>query len=149
MTHNDALRSLRHILNINDAKFSEIFALGGCVVSPAETSAYLESEEAPGYKECTHATMAHFLNGLVIFKRGRDSTKPSQPLEPHVTNNIILKKVRVAFQLKDEDLTKLFAKVGMTVSKTEMSAFFRSRDHRNYRNCGDQMLRNLLKGLAS
>ena len=65
-------------------------------------------------------------------------------------NNIVLKKIRVAFQLKDTDLIILIEKSGLLkISKTELSAFFRKPDHRNYRECGDQYLRNVLKGLSS
>ena len=93
--------------------------------------------------------MAHFLNGLVTYKRGKDDSRPPQPLELPVTNNTVLKKVRVAFELKDDDIIALLQRTGLRVSKTELSAFFRRPDHRNYRECGDQLLRYLLKGLGS
>jgi uncharacterized protein YehS (DUF1456 family) len=93
--------------------------------------------------------MAHFLNGLVVYKRGKDEGRPPQALELPVTNNTVLKKVRVAFELKDDDLIALLQRTGLTVSKGELSALFRRPDHRNYRPCGDQLLRHLLRGLTS
>jgi uncharacterized protein YehS (DUF1456 family) len=60
----------------------------------------------------------------------------------------VLKKLRVAFELRDEDMHRAFADAGLPVSKPELSALFRQPDHRNYRACGDQMLRNFLKGLT-
>jgi uncharacterized protein YehS (DUF1456 family) len=148
MTNNDVLRSLRYLLNIPEAKVVEIIALSDFEVTEAEIAAYLKNEEEPGYEECPHIVMAHFLNGMVIFKRGKDASRPAQPVEPTITNNVVLKKLRVAFELKDSDLKALIGKTGLNVSKTELSAFFRKSDHRNYRECGDQFLRNLLKGLA-
>jgi uncharacterized protein YehS (DUF1456 family) len=65
-----------------------------------------------------------------------------------VTNNVILKRLRVAFELKESDIVALIEKSGLRVSKGELGAFFRRSDHRNYRDCGDQFLRNLLKGLS-
>ena len=61
---------------------------------------------------------------------------------------MVLKKLRVAFELKDVDMHATFADAGFPVSKPELSALFRQRDHRNFRLCGDQMLRNFLKGLT-
>jgi uncharacterized protein YehS (DUF1456 family) len=77
-----------------------------------------------------------------------DRSRPPQPVEVPVTNNTILKRLRVAFELKDNDIIKLIEKSGLRVSKGELGAFFRRPDHRNYRACGDQFLRNLLKGLS-
>jgi len=85
----------------------------------------------------------------VLYKRGVDPRRPAQPIEIPVTNNITLKKLRVAFQLKDSDIVALVEKNGLRVSKAELGAFFRRPDHRNYRECGDQFLRNMLKGMAT
>jgi uncharacterized protein YehS (DUF1456 family) len=68
--------------------------------------------------------------------------------DARLTNNIILKKLRVAFELKDEDMHSTLELAGFNVSKPELSALFRAKGHKNYRACGDQLLRNFLKGLA-
>lgn len=148
MTHNDVLRSLRYLLNISDSALADIIRLGGREVGNAEIVAFLKKEDEDGYKPAGDGVMAHFLNGLVIYKRGKDETRPTQPIEALVTNNTVLKKIRVAFELKDDDILALLERTGFRVSKTELGAFFRRPDHRNYRECGDQFLRNFLKGLA-
>jgi uncharacterized protein YehS (DUF1456 family) len=92
--------------------------------------------------------MARFLNGLIYLKRGKDETRP--PLAPELpTNNVVLKKLRVAFELKDEDIISMIERDGTPVSKTELSAFFRKEGHPNFRQCGDQFLRRFLKGLTN
>jgi uncharacterized protein YehS (DUF1456 family) len=149
MTHNDVLRSLRYLLNVSDATLVDIFRLGNREVGHAEVVAFLKRDDEDGYQACSDKTMAHFLNGLVIYKRGQDESRPPQPVEVPVTNNTVLKKIRVAFELKDDDVIALVQKNGLTVSKTELGAFFRRPSHRNYRDCGDQVLRTFLKGLAS
>lgn len=149
MTHNDVLRGIRFLMNIPDSKLAEIIGLANLKITTAEISAYLKKEEDEGYKECSHEVMAHFLNGLVVYKRGADPSRPPQPIEVPVTNNAILKKLRVAFQLTDDDVINLLAKAGLRVSKAELGAFCRRPDHRNYRPCMDQILRNLLKGMGS
>ena len=149
MTHNDVLRSVRYLLNVSDATLADIIRLGHGEVSRAELVAFLKKEDEDGYQACGDAVMAHFLNGLVTYKRGKDDSRPPQPVEVPVTNNTVLKKLRVAFELKDGDIIALLQRTGLSVSKTELSAFFRRPDHRNYRECGDQLLRYLLKGLGS
>jgi uncharacterized protein YehS (DUF1456 family) len=149
MTHNDVLRSLRYLLNISDAALIDIIRLGGHEVGRAEIATFLKKEDEDGYKPCNDRVMAHFLNGLIIHKRGKDESRPPLPAEVPVTNNMVLKKLRVAFELKDDDIIALLEKATLRVSKAELGAFFRRPDHRNYRDCGDQFLRYFLKGLAS
>lgn len=148
MNHNDVLRSLRYMLKINDAKMVGIIKLSGLEVSAETLASYLKKEEDPGFVRCPDPVMAHFLDGLVIHRRGKDDSRPQQPVELPVTNNTILKKLRVAFELKEEDLHAILKSVNFPVSKPELSALFRKVGHDNYRPCGDQLLRNFLKGLT-
>lgn len=148
MTNNDALRSIAYLLQISDSKVVEVVALGGGKTTLEDVLAYMKREEDPEHLPCPHKVMAHFLNGLVIFKRGRLEGAPEAPVEVPVTNNLILKKLRVAFELSDDDIATILAKAGLSVSKSERSAFFRRPDHRNYRECGDQVLRNVIRGLT-
>jgi uncharacterized protein YehS (DUF1456 family) len=149
VTHNDILRSVRYLLDVGDARLAEIIRMGGGVVTPDQVVAFLKKEDEPGYVECGHPTMAAFLNGLIIYKRGKDESRPPLPVEIPVTNNTILKRLRVAFELKDSDIIALIERCGLRVSKAELGAFFRRPDHRNYRDCGDQFLRNLLRGMGT
>ena len=64
-----------------------------------------------------------------------------------MTNNDIFKKLRVALKLRDEDIIEILKLVDFEVSKSELSALFRAEDHPNYKECGDQLLRNFLNGL--
>ncbi len=148
MIHNDVLRSLRYLLDVNDAKLTDIIKLGGLDVATTDIVSYLKKEEEEGFVRCPDEVIAHFLDGLVIFKRGKDESRPAQPVELPVTNNIIMKKLRVAFELKEDDLHAILKAADFPVSKPELSALFRKVGHNNYRPCGDQLLRNFLKGLT-
>lgn len=148
MINNDILRSVRYMLDISDFKIVDILKLADRQLTREEVAAYLKKEEDEGYAVLPDELMAHFLDGLVYFKRGKDESRPPQPLELPVTNNIVLKKLRVAFELKEEDLHAILASVDFPVSKPELSALFRKVGHNNYRECGDQLLRNFLKGLT-
>ena len=65
-----------------------------------------------------------------------------------LTNNDIIKKLRVALELRDDDIVKILKLVDFNVSKTELSAFFRAEGHKNYMELNDQILRNFLNGLV-
>ncbi|MFZ3152761.1 DUF1456 family protein [Pseudomonas sp.] len=148
MLNNDVLRSLRYTLDISDAQMLDIIKLSGKQVAPNDLAAMLKKEDEEGFIPCDDELMAHFLDGLVFFKRGKDDSRPAQPLELPVTNNMVLKKLRVAFELKEDDMHTIMNSVDCPVSKPEMSALFRKFGHSNYRTCGDQFLRNFLKGLT-
>lgn len=64
-----------------------------------------------------------------------------------LTNNDILKKIRVALELKDEDVVKILKLADFEITKSELNALYRKPDHANYKECGDQLLRNFLNGL--
>lgn len=147
MINNDVIRNIRFVLSINNTKLIEICKLGDQNVSEDEISSYIKKEDEVGFTECPANTLIAFLNGLIYFKRGKDNDRPMLQSE-RLTNNLVLKKLRVAFQLKDDDILKMYESVDKKISKAELSAFFRKEDHPNYRECKDQFLRNFLKGLA-
>jgi uncharacterized protein YehS (DUF1456 family) len=150
MINNDVLRSIRYMLDLSDAKVVEIAKLADASfnIEKTDVQAFLKKDEDAGYVECSDLVLAHFLDGLVIHCRGPHPTLPPRPVERRITNNVVLKKLRVAFELQDADMHQVFEDAGFPVSKPELSALFRQRDHRNFRLCGDQMLRNFLKGLT-
>lgn len=148
MINNDVICSIRYMLNISEFKLIEIVKLGGGEVTQAEMNAFIKKEDEPGFVECRQNVMSQFLNGLIYFKRGKDESRPPIPNELP-TNNVVLKKLRVAFELKEEDILELMSQVGFNLSKSELSAFFRKEGHPNFRPCGDQFLRNFLKGLTN
>ncbi len=150
MINNDVLRSIRYMLDLSDNKVIEVIQLAdpGFAIDKDDVRAFLLREDEPGYQACTDRVMAHFLDGLVIHRRGRDESLPPRPVEKRINNNVVLKKLRVAFQLTDVDMHKAFADAGFPVSRPELSALFRQPGHKNFRLCGDQLLRNFLKGLT-
>jgi len=64
-----------------------------------------------------------------------------------MTNNDIIKKLRVALHLKNTDIIAILKLVDFEISESELGAIFRAEDHQNYKECGDQLLRNFLNGL--
>ncbi|MGA7827921.1 MAG: DUF1456 family protein [Geobacteraceae bacterium] len=151
MTTNDLLRRLRYALNLNGVIMTEIFALGGYEIGPAEALKFLKKEEEQGFVPCDDTVMNAFLDGLISYRRGRkDQTEPPriQTTESALSNNLILRKLRIALELNDEAMLEILKQAGVAISKSQLSAMFRSVDHRNYKQCGDQFLRNFIRGLT-
>ncbi|MDS9471388.1 DUF1456 family protein [Sporosarcina pasteurii] len=154
MNNNDVLIRLRYALDLKNAEMVEVFKLGDCEVAIQDIPLLLAKEDEE-YLECTNAMLDSFLNGLIIFKRGRQEPQPGQPKRPPLpvlnddnVNNIILKKLRIALTLTSDDIIEILDDAGVRISKSELSAVLRREDHRNYNVCGDRYVRNFLKGLA-
>jgi hypothetical protein len=65
-----------------------------------------------------------------------------------MNNNDIFKKLRVALQLRDDQIEEILKLVDFRMSKGEIGNFFRNADHPKFMECGDQVLRNFLNGLV-
>ena len=90
--------------------------------------------------------LATFLNGLINDLRGKKDGPQAAP-ESRLNNNIILRKLKIALNLRDEDICELMDLGGLALGKAELSAFFRKVGHRHYRDLQDQMLRKFIQGL--
>jgi len=153
MNTNDVLKRVRFAVRMSDADMMEALALGGRPISREELDSYFLKEEEEGYALCPRNVLEALLDGMIAKKRGvRESTPvtPSAQAAAAATldNNMILKKLRIAFELKEEDLLAAMKLGGMEPSKNELSALFRRKDQKNYKECMDQFLRNFLAGLA-
>jgi len=146
MTNNDVLRRIRYTFNFDDAKMIAIFGLAGLEVTRAEISDWLKKDDDPDFKSCNDVSLATFLNGLIIDKRGKKDGPQPVP-ETTLTNNIIFRKLKIALNLQAEEVLALIKQADFSMSKHELSAFFRKPDHKHYRKCKDQVLRYFLKGL--
>ena len=124
----------------------EIFGLANLEVSREQLSQWLKKDKDPDYQRCGDVELAIFLNGLIIKKRGKRDGEQPKP-EKRLTNNIIFRKLVIAFNLKAEDVIEVLKLASFSISKHELSAFFRKPDHKNYRVCKAQVLRNFLMGL--
>ncbi|WP_379970922.1 DUF1456 family protein [Ectobacillus sp. sgz5001026] len=159
MENNDILIRLRYAMEIKNKEMAEIFKLGGVDVTVPEVIKILtksdDDAESDDQIKCNNSMLDSFLNGFIIFKRGKQEPKPGQPDTPEPSikkspnvNNLLLKKVKIALALTTEDTLDIFEKAGITVSKGELGAFLRKEGHKNYKECGDKYARNFLKGLA-
>ena len=146
MTNNEILRRIRYLFDFSDLKMIAIFKLANYDAEKTNVSHWLKKEDDPLLKEITDRELAIFLNGLIIEKRGKREGPQPEP-EDRLNNNMILRKLKIALDLKTDDILDLFASIDKKISKHELSAFFRSPDHKSYRPFKDQYLRNFLNAL--
>ena len=146
MTNNDILLSVRNTFDFDNSKMIAIFGLADLEVTCDQVNGWLGEKGNPEYQACTDLQLANFLNGLINYKRGK---KEGQQPEAEIllTNNAILMKLKIALDLKADDVLDIMNLVDIHISKYELSAFFRKPYHKNYRACRDKILRNFLKGV--
>lgn len=146
MTNNDILRRIRYIFDLSDSGMIAVFAQADSTVTREQISNWLKKDDDPMFTECSDTQLAIFLNGLINDMRGKKEGEQPKP-EKRLNNNIIFMKLKIALNMKAEDVLEVMLLAGFPVGKHELSAFFRRPGHKHYRECGDQILRNFLKGL--
>lgn len=146
MTNNDILRLLRYVFDYDDLKMVSIFGQAGHQVTREEVCTWLTEDDDPDFHPCSDTNMAFFLNGLINEKRGGKEWPRPEP-EKSLTNNIIFNKLKIALNLKAEDVLKILQLADFSLSKHELSALFRKPGNKHYRKCKDQILSNFLKGV--
>ena len=147
VTNNDILRRLRYVFSFNDTQMIQIFALASWEITTTDLHGWLKHEEEPGYVRCDDMSFNCFLNGLIIHRRGPKEGETPKPERAAITNNQIFRKLKIALDFRDEDILEAMTLADCKMSKHELSAFFRKPDHKNYRECKDQVLRYFLKGI--
>ncbi len=148
MTNNEVMKSVRYALEIKNKEVVALIQAGGIELSVLDVVHLLKKEEEEGYIECPAKTLHAFLDGLILERRGPSDGPAKQFSKAKINNNMIVRKLRIAFEMKDTDMIEVMRAVGFTGSKSEISALFRAPSHKHYMQCGDQFLRNFLKGLT-
>ena len=146
MTKNHILRRIRYILDLSDSKMMALFKSHDRVVTIEQLHAWFREDDHPKYKALNDVDLAIFLNALIEDKRGKkDGVKP--PVEKTLSNNNVFMKLKIALDLKSQDVLDILDLADFSISKHELSAFFRKPNHKHFRQCKDQVMRNFLMGL--
>lgn len=146
MTNNDILRRIRFVFNYDDSTMLSIFAQADMKVDIEKYHHWLRKDDDDKYINLTDTQLATFLNGLINKNRGKREG-PQPKAESRLNNNIILRKLKIALNLNDEDMLAILALADLRIGKSELSAFFRKVGHKHYRECKDQLMRNFLQGM--
>jgi uncharacterized protein YehS (DUF1456 family) len=148
VTNNDVLRRIRYAFDFNDSKMIAIFGMADHEVTRGQVSDWLKKDDDPDFDELSDIDLAIYLNGLINDRRGKREGAQPEP-EKRVNNNIILRKLKIALDLKAEDILEILALSDSDISKHELSAFFRKPKHKHFRKCKDQILRKFIDGVQA
>ncbi len=150
MNNNDVLRSIAQVLQLDHAGLANIFNIAHHPADPPTLSGLVMKHDEPGYVQCSDRQLEHFLDGLISLRRGQKDGKQTaaQPDTLQLDNNIILKKLRIAFDLREDDLIELMSMTDYGISKSELSSIFRKPGNKHYRACSDDFLMAFLVALS-
>ncbi len=147
LTNNSVLRRLRYAFDIKDSEAVKIFDLASVKVDEEQVITWLKKEDDPEFVFIEDRYLAAFLNGFIILKRGKkEGVEPVN--KEKLNNNIVFRKIKIALNLKVEDIIDIFKSVDFKVSKHEITAIFRNPKQNQYRECQNQFLRTFLQGLT-
>lgn len=157
MNNIDILIRLRYTFDIKDTDMLHICELGGLTLTLDELRQIM-TKQAPDTERdlaLSRENLERFLNGFIISQRGVKVDKDGKTVPATfdmatdgVINNVVIKKIKIAMTYTTEHLQDFLRQAGKTVSTNELSAILRNKNHRNYKPAGDQILRNLLKGMS-
>jgi len=147
MNNNDILRRTRYILDLKDNQITKIFKHVEVEAPEQQVNRWLKRDDDVDFEPLSDDALIDFLDALIIEKRGRKDDGSTVRAKQALDNNLIMMKLKIAFNLKAEDSLVIFELAGFEISKHELSALFRKKGHKHYRVCKNQMLRKFLKGL--
>jgi len=147
MQINDILFKIKTALSLESKIIQEAYALVEYEMSEERLENILKKHQDKGYVEATFEELGLFLDGLVILKRGSSDKTQDEDEVVELTNNLILKKIRVAMELKEAELVIVFALAEVTLTKRQIGSLFRKEGGKNFKACSDELLLAFLDGL--
>ena len=154
MNNNDILRRLRFAFDLSNKNAVSLFSLDPSSTVEMTQPAFLKrlaKDDDDDFMECSDAELAAFLDGLIVSKRGLRDPAPTPVAKAddfRISKNDMLKKLRIAMSFREQEMLKTLEQGGTNMSKSELGALFRNPSHKHYRACGNQVLRNFIKGLT-
>nr|WP_282437368.1 DUF1456 family protein [Vibrio amylolyticus] len=140
------MRRIQHALNLKNAQVIKAFEQADVTVAHDKVGNWLKDESDKSFTKMKDKELAVFLNGFINLKRGKKEGDQPKP-EVELTNNMIFMKLRIALNMKAEDVLDVLEVVGISLSKYEIGAYFRKPNNKNYKNCEDQLLSDFLNGV--
>ncbi|KHA61167.1 hypothetical protein NL53_05845 [Vibrio variabilis] len=146
MTNNEILRRIQHSLNLKPAQIVKAFDQVDSPITPNQVNDWLKADSDKSATKMKDKELALFLNGFINLKRGKKEGEQPKP-EQKLTNNMIFMKLRIALNMKAEDVLDVLELMGVSLSKYEVGAYFRKPNNKNYKACDDQLLCDFLHGV--
>ena len=147
MKTNDILYKIQKALNLTQEEILEAYKLVDYKMDDKVLSSLLKRQQDKGSKLCSYEELGVFLDGFVILKRGGSPKKENSNEAVELTNNLILKKLRIALELKEAETEIIFGLGEVELSKQQLASLFRKEGHKNFKACSDELLIAFLDGL--
>ncbi len=147
MKTNDILYKIQKVLNLSQEEMLEAYKLADYNMDTAHLDSLLKRRQDEGSKLCSYEELGIFLDGFVILKRGPSPKKKNDDAVVELTNNLILKKLRIALELKEAETEIIFSLGEAELSKQQLASLFRKEGHKNFKECSDELLMAFLDGL--
>jgi uncharacterized protein YehS (DUF1456 family) len=141
------LYKIKEALHLDNETMMRIYELEGYPMSEKRLKAILKKPSAKGHESATYEELGIFLDGLIRLRRGEIANPPPEDAEIELDNNLILKKLRIALELKDPDMEVIFELGERPLSRSKLRDLFRSPQHPKYLLCSGAMLNDFLLGL--
>ncbi len=144
---NEILYRIQKALNLSIEDILKAYALEDFKMDKPHLEALLKRRQDKGYMLCSYEELGVFLDGLVTLKRGPSPKKPNDDEAVELTNNLILKKLRIALELKEAETEIIFGLADIELSKQQLSSLFRKETHKNFKPCSSELLMAFIEGL--
>jgi len=148
---NEVLYHIQKALNLSIEDMIEAYKLESFDITKSQLEALLTKRQDKSFKICSFEELGVFLDGLVILKRGPSPQKPTDKNASDevvaLTNNLILKKLRIALELKEAETEIIFGLGDAELTKQALKSLFRKEGHKNFKECSDELLMAFLEGL--
>jgi len=147
MNTNDILYKITKALSLSKDDILEIYKLEDYNISREHLDSLLKRKYDKDFQLCSYEELGIFLDGLISFKRGGSQKRASDDEVVELNNNLILKKLRVALELKEFEIDLIFKLVDIELTKQQIKSLFRNPSHKNFKLCSDELLNQFLDGL--
>jgi len=144
---NEIIYKIQKALTLSTKDILEIYTLENYAIRETEINALLTRRQDKNFKICSYEALGIFLDGLITFKRGASPKKSEIKEAITLSNNLILKKLRIALELKEPELEIIFGLADIALTKQQLSSLFRKETHKNFKPCSDSLLIAFLEGL--
>jgi len=144
---NEVLYHIQKALNLSIEDMLKVYALEEYKMEASHLESLVKRRQEDGFMLCSYEELGVFLDGFVTLKRGPSPQKKNEEKAVELTNNLILKKLRIALELKEAETEIIFGLADVELSKQQLASLFRKEGHKNFKACSDELLIAFLEGL--
>lgn len=150
MRTNDIFRKITQSLLLDTAQMQALFAHSNIDLSDKDVANLLKTDYQPNFEAMPEYILIIFLNNLIDQERGKKADAVEEVIEKHarISNNDVLKKLRIAFVLHEQDLRDALKLVTIELTKSDLAALFRKAGHEQYKACDDDLVLDFIEGIG-